>query len=85
MAAAETSEGGRAVAGTDGVLHVVERESFMANVDARESDLRRRKPGAGDRRPGVAAKATRRVELWHGIGAFLLVLLVLESFLVRRG
>ena len=74
------------VAAADTVLHTLERESFMANVDPRESDLR--KLGAGAKAPRLqasVAKATRRVELWHGLGALLLLFLVVESFLIRRG
>ena len=74
------------VAAADGVLHTLERESFMANVDPAESDLRKLGAGARPARLQAAgAKATRRVELWHGLGALLLLFLVFESFLIRRG
>jgi hypothetical protein len=73
-------------AGPDGVLSALPRESFMANINPAESDLRKAKL-ARRRRGGAArtARATRRVELWHGLGALLLLLLVAEGFLTRRG
>jgi hypothetical protein len=61
------------------------RESFVANVDSTESDLRPAQT------PGVTAamqkivRATRRTDLWHGVGVLLLLLVVLESFLTRHG
>jgi hypothetical protein len=74
-------------AGADGVLHVLDRESFMANVNPAESDLRKASPAAEQGAGGEhrAARATRRVELWHALGALLLGLILLESFLIRRG
>jgi hypothetical protein len=71
--------------GADGAVRALKRESFAANVDPRESDLHPRKPPApGASGPGKAL-ALRRVELWHALGLGLLLLLVLEGFLLRRG
>jgi hypothetical protein len=73
-----------AASGHDGVLRPLDRESFVANVDARESDLRQTgQPGQGPRVPLVRAK--QRVELWHAVSALLLILLLGEAVLVRRG
>jgi hypothetical protein len=69
--------------GRDGVSHPLERESFAANIDPRESDLRREVFASGLSAGGVRAK--RRVELWHGLGALLLFFLLCEALLVRRG
>jgi len=71
------------VIGRDGASHPLERESFAANVDPRESDLRREVFASGLAAGGVRAK--QRVELWHGLGALLLFFLVCEALLVRRG
>jgi hypothetical protein len=74
-------------AGTDGVLLALERESFVANINPAESDLRKAKLTKRQRGLGASgtARATRRVELWHGLGALLLLLLIAEGFLTRRG
>jgi hypothetical protein len=71
--------------GQGGTLHPLERERFAANVDPKESDLRRSGPGGKSAAPGLAVRAKQRVELWHGVGVLLLLLLLGESFLVRRG
>ncbi len=74
------------VAGVDGVLRPMSRESFAANLDARESNPRKR--SAAKLTPARARDrvlAVQRVELWHAIGVVLLLLLLLESFLIRRG
>lgn len=74
------------VTGSDGVVQALERESFMANVNPAESDLRKARlapPRAGAGKNG--GRAVRRVELWHGLGALLLVLLLAEAFVTRRG
>lgn len=64
--------------------------TFVVNVDAAESDLRH--IGA-DRLAQLASGGTsskgaqaprRRVELWHAMGAGLLLLLLLEAVLLRR-
>jgi hypothetical protein len=70
----------------DGAMRVLERESFAANVDPRESDLR--KPAAVTRRDPrgkSTLRAKQRVELWHGLGALLLLMVLGESYLTRRG
>ena len=61
------------------------RESFAANVDPAESDLRRGKLPAVARRRASGGRATRRVEIWHLLGALALLTLLGESLLVRRG
>lgn len=76
-----------AASGQGGAPHALERDSFAANLDPRESDLRRAgagAPGSPPREP-LAVRAKQRVELWHGVGVFLLLVLLGESFLVRRG
>lgn len=75
------------VAGSDGVLHPLERENFAANIDGRESDLRKAdiRPRASATNNSTSSRAKQRVDLWHKLGALLLVLLVGESFLIRRG
>ena len=74
-------------AGADAVLRALPRESFMANINPAESDLRpaRLSGRAGGKSAHATARATRRVELWHGLGALLLLLLLSEGFLTRRG
>ena len=74
------------VAGAAGVLRPLERDSFAANLDARESDPRKRNSAqVTPTRQKARALAVQRVELWHALGAMLLLLLLIESFLVRRG
>ena len=73
------------VAGADGVLRPLERDSFAANIDARESDPRKRSAAQVAPAKKATALAVQRVELWHALGVALLLLLLLESFLVRRG
>jgi hypothetical protein len=63
---------------------------FVINVDPRESDLRHVTPAKVERSLLAAAPAKtrpglRRVELWHGVAAALLLLLLGEALLVRRG
>lgn len=67
-------------------LQTLERESFVANVDPRESDLRKARLEADGGRSagGEAARARVRVELWHGVGALLLLLLLGEALITRR-
>jgi hypothetical protein len=60
---------------------------FVINVDPRESDTRHvaaARPPAASGKAG-AAPGRRRVEVWHGVAALLLFVLLGESFLVRRG
>jgi hypothetical protein len=63
-------------------------ESFVVNIDTRESDPARL---PADRRPdrvrgagGVDATPKRRLELWHGLSAAVLVFVLLESILTLR-
>jgi len=64
---------------------------FVANVDPRGADTRRVGPaelptGAAAGQPaGEAAQGRRRVELWHGLAAALLLFLLGEAILTRRG
>jgi hypothetical protein len=76
-------------AGHDGVMHRRPEGTFVVNVDPAESDptpidparLRQLALGGG----GVAAAPPkRRVELWHALGAALLLLLLGEALLLRR-
>ncbi len=72
-------------AGADGVIRSLPRQSFVANVNPQESDLRPRAAAgalAEDGAPRV--KAMRRVELWHGLAALLLALVLLEALILRR-
>lgn len=64
--------------------------TFVVNVDPAESDLQRI---TGERLAQLASGGTqakgaqaprRRVELWHALGAGLLLLLLLEAVLLRR-
>jgi hypothetical protein len=89
----ETEEPGiyRVSAATNGhSLRERPAAAFVVNVDPRESDLAhlapRLVPGSGAG-PASARPQTgrRRVELWHGVAALLLVTLLGESFIVRRG
>ena len=75
----------RLTAEIDGRLRSLPARSFVANTDPVESDLQQgrltpRHVGAvkGDR-------LTHQVELWHALGVALLLILLLESFLCRRG
>jgi hypothetical protein len=77
------------VAGRDGILRPRPQATFVVNLDPAESDLLRITPerlaqlqaGGGAR----AVKAPRRrVELWHALGAGLLLLLLGEAVLLRR-
>jgi len=63
--------------------------SFLVNLDAKESDPRRldanrqkRLVEGGGAKPGSAATPTRRIELWHLLGALLLAFLAGESILL---
>ena len=76
-----------AIEGADGVLRPRREASFVVNVDAEESDPTRIAParlaalaaGGGAR---VAEAPKRRVELWHALGAGLLLLLLGEALLL---
>jgi hypothetical protein len=71
--------------GGDGVLRPLDRESFAANIDPRESDLRKVSKPETRLAAGQAVHAKQRMELWHVVGIALLLLLLGESFLIRRG
>jgi hypothetical protein len=78
-----------AAAGSDGVMRRRPEGTFVVNVDPAESDptpidparLRQLALGGGG---VVAAPPKRRVELWHALGAALLLLLLGEALLLRR-
>lgn len=67
----------------DGERMALRRESFAANVDNRESDLRTQKISAASGKTG-RVKAKRRVELWHAAGLALLCFLFVESWITRK-
>ena len=71
--------------GGDGVLRPLDRESFAASIDPRESDLRKVSKPDGELAAGGAVRAKQRMELWHIVGIALLLLLVGASFLIRKG
>jgi hypothetical protein len=62
---------------------------FAVNLDPRGSDLRRVAPAdlppTGDPQGLPGVEAHRRVELWHGVAAALLLFLFAEALLTRRG
>jgi hypothetical protein len=75
-------------AGPDGVLGGRPAEGFVVNIDPSESDPTRLAP---ERRPGQRPAAAggkeppkRRVELWHGLAAVLILLVMFESLLTLR-
>jgi hypothetical protein len=78
------------VLGTDpsNVTHPRDDLAFVVNVDPRGSDLTPAPPSAlpASGRGGGSAPADdqRRVELWHGLAAALLLLLLAEGLLVQR-
>ncbi|HZS40212.1 MAG TPA: BatA domain-containing protein [Polyangia bacterium] len=78
-----------AVAGSDGTLRPRPQASFVVNVDPAESDVTRIDAARLARlSAGAGAKSVqaprRRVELWHAMGAALLLLLLGEAVLLRR-
>jgi hypothetical protein len=79
-----------AVAGSAaGQLRERPTAEFVINVDPRESDLRHVTSAKAQRSllaatPAKARPGLRRVELWHGVAAALLLLLLGEALLVRR-
>jgi hypothetical protein len=78
-----------AIAGADGALKPRPAATFVVNVEPAESDVERIAPerlaalsaGAGAK---IAQAPRRRVELWHAMGAGLLLLLLGEALLLRR-
>jgi hypothetical protein len=79
-----------AAAGRDGVLRPRRDATFVVNVDAAESDptpidpARLKSLAVGGGAKVAAAAPKRRVELWHTLGAALLILLLGEALLLRR-
>lgn len=79
-----------AAAGRDGVMRARPDASFVIDVDAAESDptpidaARLRALTAGGGAASAQAVPKRRVELWHTLGAALLLLLLGEALLLRR-
>jgi hypothetical protein len=80
-----------AVAGSDGVLRPRPQATFAVNLDAAESDLERITPArlsalstGGGASVAGQKPPKRRVELWHAVGAALLLLLFAEALLLRR-
>jgi hypothetical protein len=79
-----------ASAGHDGVMRPRRDATFVVNIDPAESDptpidparLKQLAAGGGAKVAGAAPK--RRVELWHALGAALLLLLLGEALLLRR-
>jgi hypothetical protein len=94
LAFGETGEAGIyhvAVAAASGPLMPRAALDFAVNVDPKESDYAKVKKGgsAGAQGPELttagAPAPVRRVELWHGVAAALLLLLLVEGVLTRRG
>jgi hypothetical protein len=79
-----------AVAGRDGVMRARRDATFVVNLDAAESDptpldrAHLKELAAGGSSRVAAAAPKRRVELWHTLGAALLILLLGEALLLRR-
>jgi hypothetical protein len=79
-----------AAANADGVLRPRPQASFVVNVEAAESDptpmtqaaLAQLTSGGGN--PKAVQAPRRKVELWHALGAALLLLLFGEAVLLRR-
>jgi hypothetical protein len=76
-------------AGPDGVLAPRAADGFVVNIDPRESDPARLTPERRpDRKaapaPGGKQAPKRRVELWHGLAAVLILLVLAESLLTLR-
>jgi hypothetical protein len=78
------------VTGTDRTGATRDRDelAFAVNLDPRGSDLTPAPasalPTGGAGEGGVPRETKRRVELWHGLAAALLILLVIESLLIQR-
>ena len=71
--------------GGDGITRPLARESFAANVNPLEADLRHREEVGGHQGPKAPRLlAMRKVELWHGLGVVLLIILLLEAALIRK-
>jgi hypothetical protein len=78
------------VLGTDpsGTTRARDELTFVINLDPRGSDLTRAGaaalPSSGTGGGSEPADEERRVELWHGLAAAVLLLLLLEGLLVQR-
>ena len=78
------------VVGTDTTSATLERDElgFVVNLDPRGSDLTPAPtsalPPSGAPSNGDAGDQSRRIELWHGLAAALLLLLLAEGLLVSR-
>jgi hypothetical protein len=75
-------------AGADGTLSERPADGFAVNIEPRESNPERLAP---DRRPDrktaprpEGPPPKRRVELWHGLAALLILLVLVESLLTLR-
>lgn len=83
-----------AASGEGGVLRPRSAESFVVNIDPAETDLQRapaariaalqRPISDGTLTTHSGQAPTRRVDLWHYLGALLLALLVGEALLLRQ-
>lgn len=78
------------VIGTDqtGATHERDELGFVVNLDPHGSDLTpataAELPASGTGTANAPPDDTRRIELWHGIAAALLLLLLAEGLLVQR-
>jgi hypothetical protein len=78
------------VIGTDQTGATRDREelAFAVNLDPHGSDLAPAPasalPPSGTGSADAPAETSRRVELWHGLAAALLLLLLAEGLLVQR-
>jgi hypothetical protein len=75
-------------AGADGMLGDRAGDGFVVNIEPRESNPERlaadKRP---DRKPAAAPAGPppkRRVELWHGLAALMIILVLFESLLTLR-
>jgi hypothetical protein len=79
----------RVAAEIGGKLRTRPAADFVANLDPRATDTRRIEaaelPTGGSGAAAGVPEAQRRVELWHGLAAALLLFLLGEALLTRRG
>ncbi len=75
-------------AGADGLLGDRPVDGFVVNIEPRESNPDRLAPDRRpDRKPAAAPAGPppkRRVELWHGLAALMILLVLIESMLTLR-
>ena len=73
---------------TDGTAGERPDEAFVVKLDASESDPARlpddKRPDAAAARRGGGPRPSRRLELWHALGAAAIVLVLIESLLTVR-